>query len=201
MFLIISYILSGVISVLISLYLKNKYDEYKLTNKHLMFIFILGVIFNIVLNLKLYVNYKSIESNIFSSLILNILLTVVASCLASSFMIDALFKELPDENNLIMGVSLFIVSLITLDYKVILTAIFIFIIFFTMSIVTNQFGMGDVKMMTMMGLGFNFDKILSFIFLSFLLASIYSLFKILFRKNKNNNIAFGPFLIISFLMI
>ena len=201
MLLIISYILSGVISVLISLYLKNKYDEYKLTNKHLMFIFILGVIFNIVLNLKLYVNYKSIESNIFSSLILNILLTIVASCLASSFMIDALFKELPDENNLIMGVSLFIVSLIILDYKVILTAIFIFIIFFTMSIVTNQFGMGDVKMMTMMGLGFNFDKILNFIFVSFLLASIYSLFKILFRKNKDNNIAFGPFLIISFLMI
>ena len=116
-------------------------------------------------------------------------------------MIDALFKELPDENNLIMGVSLFIVSLIILDYKVILTAIFIFIIFFTMSIVTNQFGMGDVKMMTMMGLGFNFDKILNFIFVSFLLASIYSLFKILFRKNKDNNIAFGPFLIISFLMI
>ena len=201
MLLIMSCIISGVISVLISTYLKRKYENYNLTNKNMLFILLLDIVFNTALNINLYTSYKNAEINIVIYLAISILLSVVASSLASSFMIDVLFKEIPDENNLLLGIALFLVSLILTNYNVIYTAILLFVMFFILSVVTNQFGMGDVKMMSMMGLGFPSDKILSFIFVSFFLASIYSVFKILLKKNKDNNIAFGPFLIISFLIL
>ena len=185
---------------MIPLYLKNKYSEYPLNKINIGCITILNLVIYLLITYKL--NVRIFEDNTVSLYIYYLLCSIISSCLATSFVIDILFKELPDENNLMIGISLFIISILSMNYKVIITSIMLFVIFFVISVLTNQFGMGDVKMMAMMALGFNPDKIVSFIFMSCLLAVIYSTLKIIVTKNKKDtNMAFGPFLIMSFLMI
>lgn len=196
----IGLIVSVILSFLISLYLKNKYTEYNLNKINIGFITILDIIIYLLIIYKF--NINSFENNIATSSFVYLLYSTISSSLATSFVIDVLFKELPDENNLMIGISLFVISILLRNYKCIITSVIIFILFFALSVLTNQFGMGDVKLMTMMGLGFYPDKIISFIFISCLLASIYSILKIIITKDKKDiTMAFGPFLIISFLMI
>lgn len=197
---LLGFIISMLLSFIIPLYLKNKYSEYNLNKISFRLISLLNILIYLLIIYKF--NLKNYEYNgiLFNSIYL--LYSIISSSLATSFIIDVLFKELPDENNLMIGISLFILSIILNDYNGVITSIILFILFFIVSVLTNQFGMGDVKMMAMMGLGFNPDKILPFIFTSCSLAVIYSIIKmIITRNNKDINMAFGPFLIVSFLMI
>ena len=195
----VSFIISIILSFLISLYLKNKYIGYNLNKINIGIIIVLDIIIYLILISKF---NNSLLININMSCFMYILYSIISSSLATSFVIDVLFKELPDENNLIIGISLFMISAISMNFKVIITSVIMFIVFFIVSVMTNQFGMGDVKMMAMMGLGLNPYKIVPFIFTSCLLAVIYSCFKIIvIKNNKDTNIAFGPFLIVSFLII
>ena len=193
-------IIGIVSSFAINNFLRNKYLEYSLNNKMINSSMLLSVIFSIVIGVKLFKNVQFCNSEIYIQVIYTIISGIMTGVLSSSFIIDILFKELPDENNVLIGLSIFLLSVSSLGCKVILSSIIMFIVFFIVSILTGQFGMGDVKMMFFMGLGFLPYKILDFLFTTFMLASIYSIFMIVFMKStKKDTLPFGPFLIISFM--
>ena len=202
LYMSIIVIIGIVSSFAINNFLRNKYLEYSLNSKMINSSMLLSVIFSIVIGVKLFKNVQFCNSEIYIQVIYTIISGIMTGVLSSSFIIDILFKELPDENNVLIGLSIFLLSVSSLGCKVILSSIIMFIVFFIVSILTGQFGMGDVKMMFFMGLGFLPYKILDFLFTTFMLASIYSIFMIMFMKStKKDTLPFGPFLIIGFLSV
>lgn len=200
--ILISLIVSFSLSKYLTKYLIKKYPEYIMNSKYLITINILSLLICIFIQYKLVRNIDFAELNIVYKFIVSLMMAILSSAVASSFIIDCLFKELPDENNLLIGLTIFPISVYLFGYKVIFTALILFVLFFIFALLTGQLGMGDVKMMFFMGLGFLPSKIISFVFITFLTASIYSIFKLVKTKfKKNQTIAFGPFLIIGFLFI
>ena len=194
------FVLGTMTSIFLNIFLQNKYTHYELTNNHLVLSGLLSVIFSIVISFKLsnYDYFCNLSEYI--RVLFLVVSGVMSGTLSSSFIIDILFRELPDENNIIIGLSILVISAGTLGYKVIFSSIIMFIIFIILSLLTGQFGMGDVKMMFFMGLGMLPERIIHFLFTSFLIAFIYSIYIILFKKSRyDNTIPFGPFLIIGFL--
>lgn len=200
---IVGIVLTGIISsFVINRFLKHKYSEYNLSNNMINLSMALSIIFSVITGFKLFNNIQFNDSHIYIQLLHCLMLGVMTGVLSSSFIIDILFKELPDENNMLIGLTIFLLSVDSLGYKVVFSSIIMFIIFFALSVITGQLGMGDVKMMFFMGLGFLPYKILDFLFITFMLASVYSIFKIIFKKStRRDALSFGPFLIIGFLSV
>lgn len=183
-------------------YLVLKYPEYKMDSKYLMTINILAVIFAIFIQNRLISNESFSALNVMVKFAVTASMGVLSGTIASSFMIDCLFKELPDENNFIIGLTIAPISLYIFGYKVIFTALILFAVSFVFAYITGQLGMGDVKMMFFMGLGFLPDKILAFIFTSFGIAYVYCIFKLIKTKFKRKQyFAFGPYLILGFMSV
>lgn len=196
------YILISIfISMYISKYLVKKYENYILEKKDITLILLLSGIFTFILYCRTVNNMDYFVENIWIKMIINILFSIIGGVLSSSFVIDMRYRELPDENSIIAGISVFLISLIMGRYSVVLSSVIMFVVFFVISVVTNQFGMGDVKMMSLMALGFLPNKILSFLYTSFFIASVYSIGKLVLKKAGDKKISFGPFLIIGFLLI
>lgn len=201
LFIGIIVMIGVIVSFKINTFLSGKYSEYKLTDNMIKISILISIIFSIVIGFKINRNIYFSNVNVYILFVYIVSSGVMSGVLSSSFIIDLLFKELPDENNILIGLSIFILSINQLGYKVALSSITMFIIFFILSAITGQFGMGDVKLLFFMGFGILPNKILSFIFMAFLFASIYLLFMFIFKKCKGKDmIPFGPFLIISFLI-
>ena len=66
----------------------------------------------------------------------------------------------------------------------------------------ESIGFGDVKLISVLGLFFGWKNIIAISAMSFLLAAIISIFLIILKKKKANEyIAFGPFIVISSIII
>lgn len=111
-------------------YLVSKYPEYKMGSKYLMIIHILTVIFAIFIQNRLISNESFSGLNIIVQFAVTASMGVLSGTIASSFMIDCLFKELPDENNFIIGLTIAPISLYMFGYKVIFTALILFAVSF-----------------------------------------------------------------------
>lgn len=199
----INIIAIGVISsFVINRFLRKRYIEYSLSDKSIMLSMILSVFFSVVIAFKLYANDYFYELDTYIKMLFCVISGIMTGTLASSFVIDVLFKELPDENNVLIGLCIFLLSVSQLGFNTIWSSIIVFVIFFTVSILSGQFGMGDVKMMFFMGLGFLPYKIMDFLFITFTLASVYSIVMMILSKfTKKDVLPFGPFLIIGFLSV
>lgn len=185
----------------LNMFLHRKYSEYELTDNMIKISILLSLVFSIIIWLKIVRNTLLYNGSIYLVPIYIISSGVMSGVLSSSFIIDLFFKELPDENNALIGVSILILSITQLGYKTILSSVIMFAVFFILSVITGQFGMGDVKMLFFMGFGIPIYRILNFIFMAFFLASCYLLVMFLFRRYKRKDtISFGPFLIMSFLL-
>lgn len=202
LYMAIIIIVGIVSSFMINNFLRRKYSEYSLSDNMIKLSVLLSVVFSLIVGAKLFENVQFYNSEVYIQILYSVISGVMTGILSSSFIIDILFRELPDENNVLIGLSIFLLSVSSLGYKVILSSIIMFTVFFIVSILTGQFGMGDVKMMFFMGLGFLPYKILDFLFITFMLASVYSIFMIIFMKStKKDTLSFGPFLIIGFLSV
>lgn len=127
---------------------------------------------------------------------------LISSCLAVSCVIDWFVYELPDETNLIILLSMIPLSLYLNSGKSLLTGIIIFIIYFALSVWTNSFGMGDVKLAVALAIGLKLSTLFKFIFLSFLFASIFSIIKMVVKRaDLKSEIAFGPYIALSFIIL
>lgn len=202
-FMILSSLASFMLSRIIS---KKMASKYNLGNS--IHIAILSTMLNLIIQYKFLkritltpINNSEIYFNLM--IILCFLLgIVISSCLTVSFIIDLLYFELPNELNLIIGLSLIPFSIFIYSGKSLLTGLSIFIIYFLFAIFTDGFGMGDAKLALALGFGVEFSLLFKFMFLSFLFASIFSIIKIVVYKNKlKSEIAFGPFIVLSFLLI
>ena len=176
--------------------------------EHSNYIEYLGVIINAILQLiffKKLVNLSFADSSILELIFIVICfisIIVISSCIAIAFVVDILTYELPDETNLIILICMIPISLYFYSGKSVLTGISIFIIYFIMAICTNNFGMGDVKLALALGIGIEFSMLFRFMFLSFLLATIISIVKLASKKgNLKSEIAFGPYIALSFIML
>ena len=194
--------IGAIISFVINIFLIKKYVEYSLSDKSIILSMILSVFFSIVITFKLNSNDYFYELDTYIKILSCVMSGIMTGTLASSFVIDVLFKELPDENNVLIGLCVFLLSVNQLGFNTIWSSTILFVIFFTVSILSGQFGMGDVKMMFFMGLGFLPYKIMDFLFITFTLASMCSIvMMILLKSTKKDVLPFGPFLIIGFLSV
>lgn len=194
--LIISSILS---SIILNKYLIKKYYPDSKRKMEIQSLFLL-IVFLGIIGYRFYPVAKILNKSLFITVINSTIMGIVLGSLSSSYIVDVYFKELPDENNIIIGIGMFALSLQYYGYQVIISSIILFSIFFIVALLTDQFGMGDVKMMFFMGFGLYPHKISQFLFSTFFLATIYALVLIIIKKNKmKDSLPLGPFLIYSFL--
>lgn len=136
-----------------------------------------------------------------SGLVHAIIFVTMLGVLSSSFLIDMLYMELPDENNFIIGIIMIFLNRDIITINSVCFSIILFLVFFAISVATNQFGMGDVKMIFFMSLGVSMKTSMLFLYKSFLLASLYCLMLIPLKQiKKRHSISFGPFLILGFVL-
>lgn len=206
LFILAATLLPCVSTKILNQLLIKKYPKYKHNCLNKMIILSLAI--NLIIQPKLFTKMNEIlltnNENIFYYLtfILALLMTIISSCLAIDFIIDLLYFELPNEINLLIGVLLIPISLFIYSGRTFITAITIFIIYMLLALFTDSFGMGDAKLALALGLGIKFSLLNKFMFVSFLLGSIYSVAKIIKHKtNLKTEIAFGPFIILGFLSI
>lgn len=205
-FILLSLLASCVISDKLNRELVLKYPKYKSNySKHMMF---LAIIINLILQLKFLNKINTIDflnNDVFMNLaiiICFILIIIISSCLAVSSIIDLLYFELPDELNILIGLSLIPIAIFFYSGKSIFTGIAIFLIYFSFAIFTDSFGMGDAKLALALGFGIKLSLLLKFMFLSFLFASVFSILKIIvYKESLKSEIAFGPYIALSFLLI
>ena len=205
-FILLSSIASCALTWYFNKLLVIKYPKYK--SNYIRHMMCLSIIINLILQSK-FLHRTNEFSNLsytqgISIIIIAglLLLTIVSASLAVSFVIDCLYFELPDELNLLICIALIPVSVLLYSGKSIITGIAIFVIYFLIAIFTDSFGMGDAKLVLGLGMVIKLPLLIKFMFISFLFASIYSIFKmVVFKQDKKSEIAFGPFIVLSFLLM
>ena len=198
--LTLSIFITNILAMKMNNILIKKYSNY---NKHnSRYIRLLAILINLIVQVKFFDRLADVHTNTLLASICFISLIVLSSCLAVLFIIDINYFELPNELTILSGLSLIAFSILFYSGKSIITGVIIFIIYFLFAIFTNSFGMGDAKLAFGLGFGVNFSLLINFMFLSFLFASIFSIINIIKYKHKlKSEIAFGPFIIISFLLL
>ena len=137
--------------------------------------------------------------------IISILLSSLFSII---FVTDFNFYIIPDEINIIFPIIIFIVNILRLGIKLALIylgySVLIFTFMYLLMLLGNfvfkkeSLGGGDIKLMLSLGSVLPIMSSMFSIFLSAFLALPISI--IMYIKNKNKVIPFGPFLVIAFLI-
>lgn len=198
----LSIFVAGIFSYILNKYLMRKYSEYTISSKFIIISSVISVGFAFLLNLKILQNDIILSLNSFVVLLLFVAMGVLSGTLASSFIVDSLFQELPDENNFLIGILIAPISIYLYGFKVIITAFILFGVLYLVSVLTGVLGMGDVKMSFFMGLGFLPQSIVVFLFNSLFIAFFYAVYKLISTKFKRNQLmAFGPYLIFGFISV
>lgn len=171
-------------------YLKNKYHLSKERSKLMFF-----------LSIPIYMTFTYFYSFSFTTLIYSLALSLVFSISA----IDIDKHIIP--NRLVLGLlflgavnlAININDAKLLIFGFVLTFIFGVIIYFT---TRGSIGGGDVKLLSALGLLVGYYNIYIIIFISFLLAALFGIVRILSKKaNAKTSIPFGPFIALGFLVI
>ena len=90
---------------------------------------------------------------------------------------------------------------IRIIFQNIFTGIIMFLIYLAISLIGNNMGGGDVKLIGTLSVFFRYNNIPQLLMYPFLIGSVYGVFLIIFKKNKLNNFfAFAPFIILGFLI-
>lgn len=136
------------------------------------------------------------------------LLNVCFSVLAVSFYIDIKLQELPDRITLIVMLATILILLqptvIAYGWGVFSARFVLATVItgasFVFSIKTENLGMGDVKLLFPMLLLIGTSKIVVYLYNVLVPAFVVGIVVLLVKKDKNLKIAFGPFLILGFVL-
>lgn len=145
-----------------------------------------------------------------------ILFTICFSVLSVSFYIDIKLQELPDIVTILVLVCVFALlmqptileqGLVNFLYRFLLAAGFTFLCFI-FSVKTENLGMGDVKLLFPMLLLIGIDqnaltggyKIIYYLYNVLSPAFVVSLITLMVYKKRDKMIAFGPFMILGFVL-
>lgn len=177
-------------------YIKN----FKLKNIDIKFVFIFLILFEII--------YKFIPMP-------NIILYIpVIFALILTFCLDIKYMIIPDTSSIIIGI-VGILNLIlnfSLDNCInsliglIIGGMFFLVINFVFKLITKKtgFGFGDIKLLASIGLFFGYKNVLVVIIMSVFLSAAFGIMFLIvnyFRKIKEEYLPFGPFIVISTLVI
>lgn len=176
-------------------YISSKIN-YKLDKKHYIVSLLLNPLCTTMISLK----YGW-------SIPIAIIISIIATILLSSAMIDWKYQELPDSFNLIvgiLGVSILIILMVfyNIQFKAIIpniiTALSLFLGFLILAVVSGgQIGGGDVKLMGAVGFLFHYTQIPQVLVYSFFPGALFAVILLLLKKkDKKDKFAFGPFLIV-----
>lgn len=136
------------------------------------------------------------------------LLNVCFSVLAVSFYIDIKLQELPDRITLIVMIATILILLqptvMAYGWGVFSSRFVLATLItgasFVFSIKTENLGMGDVKLLFPMLLLIGTSKIIVYLYNVLVPAFIVGIIVLLVKKDKGLKIAFGPFLILGFVL-
>lgn len=176
---------------------KCRYCSGKISPRYSAIEFINGIIY-----VFLYFNFGISLSSIYYGFLVSILLVV--------FFIDVDHQIIPDI--LVLVILTWDILYKLIDYFVhkaslnlisylgsLAIGAILFVLIFILS--KGGIGGGDIKLIGVFGFILGFPKILVNIFLSFILGGIVSIFLLIFKiKERRDPIAFGPFLILGFLV-
>lgn len=160
-----------------------------------------SIVFLIIFNLLLYFNGFSVTVVLY-------FLTVFALSLA--FSIDFKYQLIPDEVDILIGICGIINLVLNIsnwwDYLIgaaIGGAIFYFLNLIALLILKKEgMGLGDVKLMAALGFLFGIKNILVITLVSFFIGAIIGIIvMIIKRKEKEEYIAFGPFIVIATILL
>lgn len=156
-----------------------------------------SIIFLILFNLLVYFNSFSVTTLLY-------FITIFALSLA--FSIDFKYQLIPDEVDIVIGICGIINLVLNMSNwwnyllgAVIGGAIFYFLNLIALLILKKEgMGLGDVKLMAALGFLFGVKNILVITLVSFFIGAIIGIIvMIIKRKEKEEYIAFGPFIVIS----
>lgn len=208
LYVILSLIAASLISTFLSIYLsKRESEQYSLNVREQILVYCLSLMFT---------SWVIISRWETSNLYAVILLTICFSVLSISFYIDAKLQELPDCVTAIVLLCVFallaqpgIIALgwINFFYRILFASIVTFICFI-FSIKTENLGMGDVKLLFPMLLLMGIDtsvltggyKFIYYLYNVLTPAFVVGLIVLLITKKKDMKIAFGPFMILGFVL-
>ena len=205
--MITSLLLSCLLCCVCTIYLNNKiiakYAKYK--HNHLKIMLMLSVAANIALQYKL-LNINSSITRL--STLCFLLVVIISSCLSISTVIDILYHELPDEMNLLILISMLPIAIYFYNGHSLITGLIVFVGYFLLASFRDDFGMGDAKFAFATGIGIRFALMFKFVYMSFLLASVFAVIlicvdKFILKKNVNvlrKEMAFGPYIALSFVI-
>jgi prepilin signal peptidase PulO-like enzyme (type II secretory pathway) len=172
------------------------------------FICISGALLNLILQYKLLmkINIENFTNlNIFNQMLFVVSIfsiIIITMCLSISSFVDIEFYELPDELTLLVGIFLVPLSIYLHDGISIITGIILFLIFFMAALLTDNLGMGDVKLVLALGLGIKLSYLIQFMFIAFLGLTLFGAIRaLIFKKSLKEEVPFGPFLIASFIIL
>lgn len=189
--------------------LMNIYPNYRDIDKKAIYLtVIISILSSIIIQFKVWRALRPIilESNkglflLATIMIFAVAIIVLSSSMSVSAIIDSYFKELPDENNFLIGISLFIISM-AFKEKTLITGLLIFILFLIPALTSSKFGMGDAKLGLALGLGLAISKMVKYIYITCaMFFAYYIVMSILKRGQISREMAFGPFMIVGFLII
>lgn len=158
--------------------------------------FVFTIIFLLIYNLLAIFNSLSVSIVIFY-------ITIFALSLA--FSIDFKYQLIPDEVDILIGVCGVVNLLLNINnwWSYLLGALIGAAIFYLLNVIAllilkkEGMGMGDVKLMGALGLLFGIKSILVIALVSFFIGAIIGLIiMIIKRKEKEEYIPFGPFIVI-----
>ncbi len=165
--------------------------------------FIAGAVCNVGIWAYMFYLYRINNATSFVSMISPLIIMLVTSILISSSIIDFKYHELPNQHTLViflLGICYFIRNIqhwkeFGLGF---LLSLGVFIVLSLL--LGGNLGFGDVKLATALGIMVPASLFMNFLFLSFLSGAIISIVLMLLKlKNRNDKIAFGPYIGIGFL--
>lgn len=189
------FLFNSFISFYFSLSYVQKRERYKLEKNNVKYAYLTFIIFFSLLLWKYVVTGKLIF----------LMLIAIVSVLSVSFMVDVQHQLLPD--TLTLAATIFAVAIniyLTKDIETMLYngGTFLLIFFIIYVVARGSFGFGDVKLSFLIGTILSINSLLEYIAYTLILAVGTSIILILLKKKTlKSKIAFGPFMIISFVIM
>lgn len=172
----------------------SKYLGYDLDKKYY-----LGSSVVNVLSTQYVLNHYGFNSCIF-------IIFITTTILITSCCIDFKYKILPNKYNIAvacLGIINLMINLRSDFMPYLISSISLFLLFMFLALITGgSIGMGDVKLMSALGLFIHYTLIPKLLVYAFMSGGIVSILLLVTKiKNKKDKIAFGPYLVLAGMVV
>lgn len=163
--------------------------------------FVFSILFIVIYNLLIYFNGFSVTT---------ILYFITIFALSIAFAIDFKYQLIPDEVSIVIAICGIVNLFLNISnwWNYLLGAIIGGAIFYSLNLIAliilkkEGMGLGDVKLMASLGLLFGIKNILVITLISFFIGAVIGVIVLIVkRKEKEEYMAFGPFIVIAAVLL